>query len=158
MKPFRTIALISFLTLNFIFFGCGDNKNEKTNPQNESKIQTQAQTDTNSEILKIGKTWDAIQKGNNDLKKTMEANKLEEVHKFAFSISDLVNSLPGQSTGLATDKMDNLKKLAKQVEESAVLLDEYGDAGDMRNTMAAIEELNKLLDSIKSLYPEESFN
>lgn len=156
MKPFRILALISFLTLNFIFFGCGNNKSEKNNPQNEK--QTQTQTKSNSETPKIGKTWAAIQKGNNDLKKTMEANKLENVHKFAFSISDLVNSLPGQSTGLASDKMDKLKKLAKQVEESAALLDEYGDAGDMKNTMAAIEEFDKLLDSIKLLYPEESFN
>jgi hypothetical protein len=158
MKLFRTSVLISFLTLNFIFFGCGDDKNEKTNPQNDKQIQTQAQTKSNSETPKIGKTWAAIQKGNNDLKKTMEANKLDNVHKFAFSISDLVNSLPGQSTGLAFDKMDKLKKLAKQVEESAVLLDEYGDAGDIKNTMSAIEDFNKLLDSIKSLYPEESFN
>jgi len=36
MKLFRTLALITFLTLNFILFGCGDNKNEKNNPQNEN--------------------------------------------------------------------------------------------------------------------------
>ncbi len=152
MKPFTTFALISFVTLNIIFLGCGDNKDEKT------KMQSETQSQTNSEIPKIGKTWDAIKKGNNDLKKTIEANKLEDVHKFAFSISDLVNSLPGQSTGLASDKMDNLKKYAKQVEESAVLLDEYGDAGDMKNTMMNYEAFNKSLEAIKSLYTEESFN
>ncbi|MEW6005541.1 MAG: hypothetical protein AB1695_09530 [Stygiobacter sp.] len=158
MKLFRTFVLISFLSLNFIFFGCGDNKNEKNSLQNEKQVQTQAQTKSNLETPKIGKTWAAIQKDNIALKKTMEANKLENVHKFVFSISDLVNSLPGQSTGLPSDKMDKLKKLAKQVEDSAALLDEYGDAGDMKNTMAANEKFNKLLDSIKSLYPEESFN
>ena len=152
MKPFTTFALTFLLTFNIIFLSCGDNKDEKTNPQNETQPQT------NSETPKIGKIWDSIQKENNELKKTIEANKLEEVHKFAFSISDLVNTLPGQSTGLASDKMANLKKYIKEVEESAVLLDEYGDAGDMKNTKATFEVFNKSLDSIKSLYPEESFN
>lgn len=153
MKSFIIVALISIFTLNVMFIGCGRNSDTKNNPQNENQSKVQS----NSTTPKIGDSWNSIQKKNKELNETIEKNKLEEVHELAFSISDIVNSLPGQSTGLTSDKMDKLKSYAREVENSAALLDEYGDAGDMKNTKSNYEIFNMKLDSIKSLYPEESF-
>lgn len=161
MKTLTSITLISLLTLNFIFIGCGEKKDdtqtkkdEKTTTQNQT---TQTQPPTTAAAPKIGKVWESIQKKNDELNKTIASKKLAGVHEIAFSIRDLVKTLPAQSTGFSSDKKASLDKDVKEISDLAEQLDKYGDANDFKNTSETYTTFVKALDSIKSLYPEESF-
>lgn len=163
MKTLTSIALISMFVLNFTFNGCGEKKDEtpikkdeKSTTQNQTQQQTQ-QTQTNVAAPKIGKVWESIQKKNDELNKTIASKKLEGVHEIAFSIRDLVMSLPAQSTGLGADKIQMLNTHVKEIEKSAELLDKYGDANDYKNTKANYDLFNNHLNMIKLMYPADSF-
>ena len=158
MKTLTSISLISMLVLNFTFTGCGEKKDEAlTKKEDKTTTQTQQQTQTNETAPKIGKTWDAIQKKNDELNKTIESKKLEGVHEIAFSIRDLVISLPAQSAGLGADKVQMLNTHVKEIEKSAELLDKYGDVNDYKNTKVNYDIFNNHLNMIKGMYPAESF-
>lgn len=160
MKTLTSVVLISLLTMNFIFIGCGEKKDDtQTKKDDKTTNQTQQppQTQTNVSAPKIGKVWDVIQKKTDELNKTIESKKLEGVHEIAFSIRDLVKSLPGQSSGLGTDKVDMLKTHVNEIEKSAELLDKYGDANDYKNTKANYDIFVGHLNMIKGMYPPDSF-
>jgi len=160
MKTLTSIALISLLTMNSIFVGCGDKKDDtqtKKDDKTTTQNQTQQQTQTNVTAPKIGKVWESIQKKNEELNKTIESKKLEGVHEIAFSIRDLVKSLPGQSSGLGSDKVEMLKTHVSEIEKSAELLDKYGDANDYKNTKANYDIFIKHLNMVKEMYPADSF-
>ncbi len=164
MKTLTSVTLISLFALNFIFSGCGEKKDEttqtkkddKTTSQNQTHQQTQ-QAPTTVTAPKIGKVWESIQKKTDELNKTIESKKLEGVHEIAFSIRDLVKSLPGQSSGLGADKVEMLKTHVSEIEKSADLLDKYGDANDYKNTKANYDIFTGHLAMIKSMYPADSF-
>lgn len=161
MKTLTSITLLTLIAFTFILFGCGK-KDDTTQTKKEDKTttqnQTQQQTQTNVTAPKIGKIWESIQKKNEELNKTVESKKLEGVHEIAFSIRDLVKSLPGQSTGLGTDKVEMLKTHVSEIEKSAELLDKFGDANDYKNTKVNYDIFNKHLQAIREMYPAESFN
>ncbi|MEO8666665.1 MAG: hypothetical protein ABI462_14320 [Ignavibacteria bacterium] len=160
MKTLTSITLVTLLSINFIFFACGEKKeNTQTKKDDKTTTQTQTpqQTQTTVTAPKIGKVWESIQKKTDELNKTIESKKLAGVHEIAFSIRDLVKSLPGQSSGLGTDKVEMLKTHVSEIEKSAELLDKYGDANDYKNTKANYEIFIKHLDMIKSMYPSDSF-
>lgn len=160
MKTLTSVVLVSLLALNSIFTGCGEKKDDtQTKKDDKTTTQTQQppQTQTNVSSPKIGKVWEAIQKKTDELNKTIESKKLEGVHEIAFSIRDLVKSLPGQSTGLGTDKVEMLKTHVGEIEKSAELLDKYGDANDYKNTKANYDIFINHLNMIKGMYPPDSF-
>ncbi len=160
MKTLTPVVLISLFALNITFSGCGDKKDETKQTQKDEKTTTQQQTQQTQTTVtapKIGKVWESIQKKNDELNKTIQSKKLEGVHEIAFSIRDLVKTLPAQSAGLAADKKAALDKNVKEISDLAEQLDKYGDANDMKNTSMTYATFVTTLDSIKSLYPEESF-
>ena len=87
------------------------------------------------------------------LAKTIADKKLSDVHHLAFAIRDLVNALPGKSTGLDPDKQGQLKANAKFVTALAERLDKSGDAGDQVATQANFTKLQDILRKIESFYP-----
>lgn len=103
----------------------------------------------------ISGIWAEIEKHQAMLKETIEAGKLEEVHKTAFEIRDLVNALAGKSATLTPENLENVKTGSERVAEIANLLDKYGDAKDQVNTTQQFERLSKALDYIKSQYSPE---
>ena len=81
MKTLTSVALISLFSLNLIFIGCGEKKDDtqtkkedKTATQNQTQQQTQ-QTQSNATAPKIGKVWESVQKKNEELNKTIETKK-----------------------------------------------------------------------------------
>ena len=160
MKTITSFTVLTLFVFTVILFGCGKKddtpqtkKDDKTTTQTQTQ-QTQTQTVT---APKIGKIWEAIQKKNDELNKTIESKKLDGVHEIAFSIRDLVKSLPGQSSGLGTDKVNMLNTHVKDIEKTADLLDKYGDDNDYKNTKANYDIFSNNLKAIKEMYPEESF-
>ena len=102
----------------------------------------------------LGGIWHEVNEGKEELDKIIDDKKLDEVHKTAFKIRDLVNLMPEKSRDLPEDKQKSLKESIKRVGEIAGLLDKYGDAGDEANTREQVRRLEKLLKYIESLYPE----
>lgn len=97
--------------------------------------------------------WHEVMEGQTDLEATIAAGKLAEVHKAAFHIRDLVQTLPQFSKELPADKQQRLQESIKRVADIAGLLDQYGDAGDAVNAKAQADRLSKLLQYIETLYP-----
>jgi len=160
MKTITSITALTLFAFTVILFGCGnkDDSTTKKDDKTTTQPQTQKQPETNATAPKIGKTWDAIQKKDDELGKTIESKKLDGVHEIAFAIRDLVKSLPGQSAGLGSDKVNMLNTHVKEIEKNADLLDKYGDANDYKNAKATMDIFNTHLQAIKAMYPVDSFN
>ncbi len=94
--------------------------------------------------------WQAIESHQAHLKMTIESGNLENVHEVAFTIRDLVKTLP--ETNLSSDQKIVFQSLLKEVEQEANLLDEYGDAGNKIKTQDEFEKFKQTLLSIKNLY------
>lgn len=94
--------------------------------------------------------WQVIESHQARLKTTIESGNLENVHEVAFTIRDLVKTLPDEN--LTTDQKIVFQSLLKEVEEEAGLLDQYGDAGNKVKTQDEFEKFNKTLLSMKSLF------
>lgn len=156
MKTFiLTFVALAFASA-FVINGCG--KKDETTQTKRDTVQTQTKKqEQTSTAPKIGKIWESIQKKNDELKNVIETNKLKEVHEYAFAVRDLVKTLPDQSSGLGADKVDMLKMHVKEVEKAADLLDKYGDDNDMKNTKTNYEIFIKHLQTIKEMYPTDSF-
>jgi hypothetical protein len=112
--------------------------------------------ETSSEKTKIPATSTeilaAIDQHENELNKTIQADKLDEVHHHAFAIRDLVDALPEHSSQLSSDKLEQVKTNMKYIDVLAKRLDTSGDAKDKAATQANFTKLQKLLESIRSSY------
>ncbi len=160
MKTLSLFTSISIFILSLAFGGCGEKKTGDTQTKKEDKTTTQTeQQNTQTTIVapKIGKIWESIQKKNDELNKTIESNKLKDVHEIAFAIRDLVKTLPDKSQDLGADKVEMLKNHVKDIEKTADLLDKYGDDNDMKNTKATYESFKNYIQAIKIMYPADSF-
>ncbi|CAN5616518.1 hypothetical protein BH10BAC5_BH10BAC5_02330 [soil metagenome] len=157
MKTLKsTLALPVFAAL-ILFAGCGDKKEDVTVTKKDESKTTTTQTQTTTTAPKIGRVWESVQQKTDELNKTIESKKLAGVHEIAFSIRDLVKSLPGMSAGLGNDKVTMLNNHVTEVSKTADLLDKYGDANDYKNTKAQYDIFTGHLDMIKAMYPAESF-
>jgi hypothetical protein len=96
--------------------------------------------------------WQAIDKQAEELSKTINSDKLGEVHHYAFAIRDLVDALPEHSSQLSADKLDQVKANVKYVDTLAQRLDANGDANDKDGVKTNATKLQKLLESIRSNY------
>jgi hypothetical protein len=86
------------------------------------------------------------------ISKTINSDKLGEVHHYAFAIRDLVDALPEHSSQLSADKLDQVKANVKYVDTLAQRLDANGDANDKDGVKTNATKLQKLLESIRSNY------
>ena len=96
--------------------------------------------------------WKAIDAQSAELKKTIDAGALEEVHRHAFAIRDLAAALPDRSTTLAADKLGKVKGGVKFVSTLAQRLDSSGDAKDAAGTRQHYAKLLTVLESMRANY------
>ena len=96
--------------------------------------------DTREGILK------AIDTHHQELKDTIKAKKLSEVHLHAFAIRDLAKALPAK-TGPDMKKM--VENAVKRVSQLAEDLDKSGDAGDQAKTEANLKRMDAALKTLK---------
>lgn len=102
--------------------------------------------------------WHEVMEGQEHLEEIITAGQLDDVHKQAFHIRDLVQALPEVSVELSPDKQQRLQESVKRVAEIADLLDKYGDAGDATNTQLQAKRLMKLLQYVETFYPEDALH
>lgn len=100
--------------------------------------------------------WSAVRGKEADLGDLIKSKKLDTVHETAFSIRDLVATLPAKSTGLTTEQIAKLNQQVKFVAALAGRLDEAGDKGDQAATEENFRKLQSVLDSIEKLYPGQT--
>jgi hypothetical protein len=144
MKLYFITALRRLVSLGSIFFIilfyqslaiANEAANDKTNiPQTSTEI------------------WQAIDQNISELNKTINENKLEEVHHRAFAIRDLVDALPDHSSDLSSDKLAQVKANIKYVDTLAKRLDASGDAKDKLATQDNFTKLQKILEAIRTNY------
>ena len=96
--------------------------------------------------------WHAIDAKSAELKKTITAGKLDEVHHQAFAIRDLVAALPARSSSLPAEKLAKVQGGVKFVATLAERLDATGDANDLAGTKQNYDKLIALLESMRSRY------
>ena len=96
--------------------------------------------------------WQAIDARSAELKATIAAAKLDQVHHQAFAIRDLVAALPARSTSLPADKLANVRVAVKFVATLAERLDATGDAKDLAGTKQNCTKLVGVLASLRSNY------
>jgi len=115
--------------------------------------------DEGRESLRVPETaseiWHAIKDYEKELNEMIEAGELGGVHRIAFKIRDLAKELREKVTYLVPGKMAKVRSSVDRIADVAVLLDQYGDAGDRHNTEIQYTRLVKLLQYLEMQYPEE---
>ena len=97
--------------------------------------------------------WQAIDKETEQLAMLIQSGTLEEVHRHAFAIRDLVAALPARSASLGADKVAQVKSNTKFVDTLAERLDATGDAKDKTGTESNFQKLKAVLKTIRANYP-----
>lgn len=97
--------------------------------------------------------WQSIDKETEQLATLIQSGKLEEVHRHAFAIRDLVAALPARSASLGADKVAKVKASTKFVDTLAERLDASGDAKDKAGTESNFQKLKAVLKTIRVNYP-----
>lgn len=92
--------------------------------------------------------WKEIHHHHQELRETINAKKLGEVHHLAFAIRDLTKGLPAKVPAEHKKHIGNLVKRVSQIAED---LDKSGDAGDQPKTAANLKKLDKVLKEIEDM-------
>jgi hypothetical protein len=99
-------------------------------------------------------TWADVRTGVKELDAIVASKKLSAVHEAAFNVRDSVRELRGNSKSLPAASQKKLDALIRQVDALASKLDETGDKGDLKGTLANHHKLHGLLNQIVALYPK----
>lgn len=100
--------------------------------------------------------WQVINTETTEMEKLITAGTLEDLHRRAFAVRDLVAALPGRSTSLSADQLAQIESNGKFVATLAARLDEAGDAGDKAASESNFDKLKTVLASIRTNYPDSS--
>lgn len=101
-------------------------------------------------------TWSQVEAARVDLDTAIKAKQLDQVHKAASKISDLVKTLPDKSSQLAEDKRKTLDAHVKNVGELAAMMAKLDDPNDMKSVQEHQTAMNDALDMMKGIYPAEA--
>lgn len=96
--------------------------------------------------------WQAVDEQVTAINEAIANNQLDQIHRHAFTIADLVKSLPALSNALSEQQRTDLKKQIGYIVALAVRLDKTGDAKDKEGTQANFEKLQKVLSQIRAQY------
>jgi len=92
--------------------------------------------------------WRSIDQETAILDTSIRSGKLADLHHHAFAIRDLVAALPSRSGALPADKMAKMKTYSKFV---ATLAERLDAAGDTKDNPAAVSNLAKLKEVLKTI-------
>lgn len=98
--------------------------------------------------------WKSVDAETDEMTKLIKAGTLEELHRHAFAVRDLVAALPSHSTSLPADKIAKVKSDSKFVATLASRLDESGDANDKTASEANLKKLEGVLGTIRANYAD----
>jgi hypothetical protein len=119
---------------------------------NHANAQEQHEHKEANGKLKVPDTLDGIWKEINhhhqELKATVKATKLAEVHEQAFAIRDLAKGLPAKVPAEHKKHIENLVKKVSQIAED---LDKSGDSGDQAKTEANLKKLDAVLKDMEDM-------
>lgn len=136
------IVAASMLISPALLYAHGD-ENHATEAQEESaKIPDKAED-----------IWKKIDEEVMLLNKAITDNTLDKVHHHAFAIRDLITALPEHSPALSAKQIEQVKANIKYVSMLADRLDESGDKNDKAATEANVVKLQKIIDNLRSNYP-----
>jgi hypothetical protein len=96
--------------------------------------------------------WKSVDQHMLELKAVIAAGKLDQVHKHAYAVRDLVRALPAHSPGLSADAFAKVNANIPFVDTLAARLDQAGDAGDKAGTEANLVKFEAILKTIRSQY------
>ena len=100
----------------------------------------------------LGGTWQAVLKKQAELQGATASQSLPMIHKLAFRLRDLCNTLPEKSRDLPSEKLPRVKGAVKNIAKLAEELDKTGDAKDQTGTEANLKKLDGLLKLLASQY------
>lgn len=116
-----------------------------------------AQPPVRTDAMKLSKaaeTWAEVLIDRKALDAAVKAGNLAEVHDLAFSIRDNVVTLPYKSAALTSAKRKALDTQVQAVAAVAEELDRVADAGNLAATRVQHGKMNRALDTIAALYPQ----
>ena len=98
--------------------------------------------------------WKEIHHHHQELKDTVKAAKLADVHEHAFAIRDLGKALPAK---VPAEHKKHAENTVKKLSQLAVDLDKSGDANDQAKTEANLKKLDTLLKEMEDMFgPSEA--
>ncbi len=91
----------------------------------------------------------AIQKHEDELKATIAAKKLDDVHHHAFAIRDLAKALGAKAPA---DKKARVDGAVNNIGKLATALDASGDAGEQAKTEANLKQFDAVLTQLQAQF------
>ena len=110
-----------------------------------SSLAHEGEEDTSPIPVTLGATWQAILKKQAELQGASASQSLPTIHKLAYRLRDLCNTLPEKSRDLAPEKAARLAGAVKNIAKLAEDLDRTGDTKDLAGTQANLKKLNGLI-------------
>lgn len=159
---------LSTLALGAFLSGCGGNAADTSTAPDTSTSTTPTTTTTappatapTTTVAPAGAasfqdasaTWKQVTSANAALDKVIKSKNLKTVHEAAFKVRDIVKTLPAKSKSLSADQQKTLASQVRNIEQIAGMLDESGDANNLKATQENQASLNDALDIIKGIYP-----
>ncbi len=92
--------------------------------------------------------WKEIHHHHRELKDTVKATRLAEVHEHACAIRDLAKGLPAK---VPSEHKKHVENMVKKLSQIAADLDKSGDAGDRAKTEANLKKLDALLKDMEDM-------
>lgn len=98
----------------------------------------------------VAEIWQAIEKRQDQLRKTIAAKNLEDAHDFAFAIRDLANALVARAAGAQKADADSA---AKAIAVLASAIDNSSAADAQEATDASARALDGAVSALKTAFP-----
>ena len=164
MKRGARVAMAWWLAL-VVISGCGTQRSESTSSgapaasEPAASATPAAHGDTAGAIVPADNVKDLLDQivvNRAALAKLVQSGELERVHHYAYGLRDLVVALAARTTAIPTAQRIDLNSMVNRVKETATLLDQRGDAGDLTGTREELQRMNGLLDGIVALVPATS--
>ena len=100
----------------------------------------------------LGATWQAVLKKQAELQGATASQGLPVIHKLAFRMRDICNTLPEKSRNLPPEKLARVSGAVKNIAKLADELDKTGDAKNQAGTEANLKKLEGVLKLVASQY------
>jgi len=102
--------------------------------------------------------WKEIKETEISLVKEIKTGNLDKIHNYSLRISKLAESLLEHTSGLSDKQLYNIKSTVRQISETTDRFHEYGDQGDLANTIKEGRKIKKLLRYLEAQYPNDTLS
>lgn len=153
-------SLVAIVIGALILAGCSSKERQARAPAPPAETETLAplgeaeHVDSAAAVVPagtVGEIWAQIGNEQDQLVAVIQNDQLDDVHRLAFGIRDLVVGMAAKANAASPSNARKVNSLVAQVKTSAAKLDELGDAGNLSGTQEEYAKFDTALRALNTL-------